>query len=59
VKPMKQARCLFSLGALGNGLYAVGGATSHSTLKSVECYLTESNTWVNGPDLPFPLSEHA
>ncbi|KAL3855533.1 hypothetical protein ACJMK2_014740, partial [Sinanodonta woodiana] len=59
VKPMKQARCLFYLGALGNGLYAVGGTTSYSALKSVECYLTESDTWVNGPDLPFPLFEHA
>ncbi|KAL3879619.1 hypothetical protein ACJMK2_031906 [Sinanodonta woodiana] len=59
VKQMKNDRCQFYLGALGNGLYAVGGSASSSTLKSVECYLTESDTWVNGPDLPFPLHGHA
>ncbi|KAL3860001.1 hypothetical protein ACJMK2_010178 [Sinanodonta woodiana] len=59
VKQMKEARCLFYLGALGNGLYAVGGGASSTLLNSVECYLTDSDTWVNEPDLPFPLREHA
>ncbi|KAK3601626.1 hypothetical protein CHS0354_038173 [Potamilus streckersoni] len=60
VSQMKVARCRFYLGALGNQLYAVGGATSHSVLlHSVECYLTDSDTWVDGPDLPLPLHEHA
>ncbi|KAL3860006.1 hypothetical protein ACJMK2_010182 [Sinanodonta woodiana] len=59
VKQMNVDRCLFYLGALGNELYAVGGGNLSGVLKSVECYLTDSDTWVNGPDLPIPLHEHA
>ena len=51
--PMKFARYKFGCCRVGNLVYVIGGTTEgYTTLKSVEVYDLDTDTWTEGVDLP-------
>uniref|UniRef100_A0A8C4X7Z4 Uncharacterized protein n=1 Tax=Erpetoichthys calabaricus TaxID=27687 RepID=A0A8C4X7Z4_ERPCA len=45
VAPMHSCRCYFSVVALNDFIYALGGFDGHSLLNTAEKYNTELNQW--------------
>lgn len=71
IKPMQQDRCRFSLNALGQWLYAVGGVSEHEdedlsdadanggANSSVEVYDSMTDSWRYVTPIPEKRSQHA
>lgn len=68
IKPMQQDRCRFSLNALGNRLFAVGGVSEHddddglnseSSNSNVEAYDLATDVWTYVTPMPEKRSQHA
>jgi N-acetylneuraminic acid mutarotase len=57
--PSPTARAAHALAALGNRLYAAGGAGDGGSLRSLEIYDFKRRRWTSGPSFPFgPARNH-
>ncbi|XP_006819060.1 kelch-like protein 14 [Saccoglossus kowalevskii] len=59
VAPMMEKRMGFSMTAVGNKLYVIGGLNQSCLLDSLECYDPAANTWSYVHHLEEPLFLHA
>ncbi|XP_072047817.1 kelch-like protein 26 [Amphiura filiformis] len=57
--PMQKRRALFTLDAVNDCLYAVGGKNTQGSLASVECFDPDKNAWDYVSHLPLPVFGHA
>lgn len=57
--PMQKRRALFTLDAVNDNLYAVGGKNTQGSLASVECFNPDKNAWDYVSHLPLPIFGHA